>query len=284
MAAMMRFLSSCLEATRMWRRTERASFEKKPSIRLSQEPCVGVNVNWKRPAGWAVIPGFRFLGDVRGMIVEDQFDRGISRIGGIEKLQKLDEFTAAVAILDQGMDLAREQINPRQQAERAVTLVFIITREAGVYAGLGRQVRCRSGNRLDAGLLVVGDDRHGLARPFRRGGSLLQHCDLAIDAEHLRHFLFELVVAAFQVVANLVRLHFMPIEDLAHRILDQIGETLMSCRWPMRARVAGQQPRRPQLMRIAQFLGLATGQRHQPGLGLSRDRRLLRSSSAANGP
>ena len=96
----------------MWRRTERASFEKKPSIRLSQEPCVGLNVNWKRPSGWGGDPGFRFLGDVRGMIVEDQFDRGIRRVGGIEKLQKLDEFTAAVAILDQGMDLAREQINP----------------------------------------------------------------------------------------------------------------------------------------------------------------------------
>jgi hypothetical protein len=38
--------------------------------------------------------------------------RGISWISGIEKLQKLDELTAAVAILDQGMDLAREQINP----------------------------------------------------------------------------------------------------------------------------------------------------------------------------
>ena len=53
MAAMMRCLSSCFEFTRMWRRTERANFEKKPSIRLSQEPCLGVKVNSKRPAGWA---------------------------------------------------------------------------------------------------------------------------------------------------------------------------------------------------------------------------------------
>ena len=44
MAAMIRSLSSCLDATRMWRRTERASFEKKPSTRLSQEPCLGVKV------------------------------------------------------------------------------------------------------------------------------------------------------------------------------------------------------------------------------------------------
>jgi hypothetical protein len=31
-------VSSCFDATRMWRRTERASLEKKHSTRLSQEP------------------------------------------------------------------------------------------------------------------------------------------------------------------------------------------------------------------------------------------------------
>jgi hypothetical protein len=51
-AAMRRSLSSCLDATRMWRSTERASLEKKPSTRLSQEPCLGVKVNSKRCAGW----------------------------------------------------------------------------------------------------------------------------------------------------------------------------------------------------------------------------------------
>src|SRR6202030_3056049 len=51
MAAMIRSLSSCFEATRIWRSTEGASLEKKPSTRLSQEPCVGVKVNSKRPAG-----------------------------------------------------------------------------------------------------------------------------------------------------------------------------------------------------------------------------------------
>src|ERR1700739_4090193 len=43
-AAMMRSLSSCLDATRMWRSTDRASLEKKPSIRLSQESWGGVKV------------------------------------------------------------------------------------------------------------------------------------------------------------------------------------------------------------------------------------------------
>src|SRR5262252_1533886 len=43
--------SWCLELTRMWRSTARASLEKKPSMRLSHDPCVGVNVKVKRPMG-----------------------------------------------------------------------------------------------------------------------------------------------------------------------------------------------------------------------------------------
>jgi len=39
------------------------------------------------------------------MIVEDQLDRGIDRIGGVEKREEFDEIAAAVAILDQGMAL-----------------------------------------------------------------------------------------------------------------------------------------------------------------------------------
>ena len=50
---MIRCLSSAFEATRMRRRTERAIFEKKPSTRLSQEPCFGVNTKLKRPSRWA---------------------------------------------------------------------------------------------------------------------------------------------------------------------------------------------------------------------------------------
>ena len=67
----------------------------------------------------------------------------------------------------------------------------------------------------------------------------------------------------------------MPVEDLAHRALDEVGKTLVPRSRSMLPRMAGQQPRRPQLMRIAQFLRLPAGQRHQPGLGLSGDRGLL---------
>ena len=45
-------------------------------------------------------PGSALFRDVRGMIVEDQLDRGAGRIGGIEKLEEFDELSAAVAVSD----------------------------------------------------------------------------------------------------------------------------------------------------------------------------------------
>jgi hypothetical protein len=71
------------------------------------------------------------------MIVEDQFDRRIGRVSRVEKLEEFDELAAAVAILDQGMDLTGEQIDPGQQTGRAVALVFVVTRKARIHARLG---------------------------------------------------------------------------------------------------------------------------------------------------
>ena len=50
-AVVSRSFSSCLDATRIWRSADRASFEKKPSTRLSHEPCLGVNTKVKRRSG-----------------------------------------------------------------------------------------------------------------------------------------------------------------------------------------------------------------------------------------
>ena len=218
------------------------------------------------------------------MIVEDQLDRGAGRIGGIEKLEEFDELSAAVAVSDQGMDLPSEQIYPGQQAKRAMALVLMITREGRVDAGHGRQIRCCRCEGLDTRLFVVGDDRHRLVPFIRLGGGLFQDLYLAIDTQNLRHLLLELGVATFQIVAHLVRLDVLLAKYLAHRALDQVGETFMPRRRCVLARMACQHPRRPQLVRIAVILGLVARQRHQPSFGLRRDRRLLaRSRSVIEG-
>src|SRR6478672_4358089 len=63
------------------------------------------------------------------MIVEDQLDGGAGRIGGIEKLEEFDELAAAVTVSNESVDGSSEQINPGQQAERAIAFVLMIPRE-----------------------------------------------------------------------------------------------------------------------------------------------------------
>ena len=57
-------------------------------------------------------PSFGFLGDVRRMIVEDQLDRRVGWIGGVEKLEEFDEFAATVAVLDESVNRAGERSMP----------------------------------------------------------------------------------------------------------------------------------------------------------------------------
>ena len=73
------------------------------------------------------------------MIVEDQLDRSMGRISGIDQLEEFDELAAAMAISDQGVNLTGQQIDAGQQADRAMALVFVITRKCRVPASLGQQ-------------------------------------------------------------------------------------------------------------------------------------------------
>src|ERR1700745_4029419 len=101
------------------------------------------------------------------MIVEDHFDRRAGRIGSIKELKEFDEFATAMTVSDQSMNLAADKVDAGQQADGAVALIFKLPREGRVSAGLRGQVRSGRGDGLDAGFLVVGDDRHDLIRFLR---------------------------------------------------------------------------------------------------------------------
>src|SRR3984893_1173631 len=208
------------------------------------------------------------------MIIKDQLDRGMRRVSGVKNFEEFNELAAAVPVPDQSVNLASEQIDSGQQAHRTMTLVLVVARKTGMGARFWRQVRTRARDRLQTGLLVIRDDRHRLAG-LLLGGSLLEDCDLAVDAQHFGHLLRKLGVAAFEVVAHFVWLHLLAIQDLADRALDQLGEALMTGGRSVLPRVAGQQPRRPQLVRIAELFRLLACQRHQPSLGFGGDRRLF---------
>ena len=109
-----------------------------------------------------------------------------------------------MAVPDQGMNLAGEQIDTGQQTDCAIALVLVIAREGRMFAGLRRQVRGGRSESLNAGLLVIGDDRHRIAGLLVRSGrGLFNELDLTVDAQNLRHLLFELRVTSLQVIAHL---------------------------------------------------------------------------------
>jgi hypothetical protein len=178
-------------------------------------------------------PSSRRLGDVRRMIVKDQVDGRMGWIGRVEKLEKLDELRAAMAILDQSVNLTGQQIDAGQQTDRAVALVLILAREGRVDSWHRRQIGCRRCDGLNTWLLVVGDDSHCVAWLLARcGRGLLQKFDLAINAQHFGHLFRKVGIAAFQVVTHFVRVDILPVKDLADRALGQPGKARMPCASP----------------------------------------------------
>jgi hypothetical protein len=49
--------------------------------------------------------------EMGGMIVQDHLDRRVGWTGGVEKLEKFDEFAVAMTVLDEGVNLSGEQID-----------------------------------------------------------------------------------------------------------------------------------------------------------------------------
>jgi hypothetical protein len=152
-----------------------------------------------------------------------------------------------MAILDTSVHVTTQQVDAGEQAQRAVALVFLVARESLVRPGPPRQIGRGVADRLDARLLVIGDDGHRR----RRALAPLQNRDLAIDAEHFGHLCLESLIAALQIVAYLVRLDLMRGEDFANRALHDAPQRGMPGRNRMLADVPGQQPRGPQLVRPA---------------------------------
>jgi hypothetical protein len=78
---------------------------------------------------------------------------------------------AAVAILDQGVNLAGDEVDPGQQADRAITLVFMLACEGRMHAGHGRQIGGRRGNGLNT----------RLGGSMRRGHDALRQRDRLVE-------------------------------------------------------------------------------------------------------
>ena len=74
-----------------------------------------MKTNWKQPSGSRRQLGLGFARDLC-RVVENDLDRGRRRVGGVEPAEEFDEFAAAMAILRQGVHVARPQIDARHPA------------------------------------------------------------------------------------------------------------------------------------------------------------------------
>src|SRR6202043_2764597 len=97
---------------------------------------------------------------------------------GVKKLKKLNEFTTAVAVLDQSVDVTGEQVDARHQSEGAVAFVLVITHDGRAGAGKWRAIRRGRTDRLDPGFLVVRDDDEAPAAVFALFSFAPPHRDL----------------------------------------------------------------------------------------------------------
>ena len=90
----MRSLSSCLDATRIWRSHRAGELGEEALDEIEPRAVLGGEGEFESTGGLLGEPSFGFLGDVRRMIVEDQLDRRMAGIGGVEELEEFDEFAA----------------------------------------------------------------------------------------------------------------------------------------------------------------------------------------------
>jgi hypothetical protein len=115
------------------------------------------------------------------MVVEDQLDRRVRRIGGIEKPDEFDELSTAASIfVTRTVDHPGEQINLSQRSKRIMAFAFMIARE--------RSEDTRFGRKSDAVVAIFPashhrDDRHRLYPPLRLGKDFLQNRAFTIDAK-----------------------------------------------------------------------------------------------------
>jgi hypothetical protein len=79
MPSMMRSFSSCFDATRMWRRTERANLEKEALDEVEPGAVLGREGEREAARRLSGEPSSGFFGDMRRVVVQDQLDRRASR-------------------------------------------------------------------------------------------------------------------------------------------------------------------------------------------------------------
>src|SRR5215472_14528021 len=99
----------------------------------------------------------------------------------------------------------------------------MVALRSGVDARNRRQIRSSIADRLNTGLLIIGED-DDFNRVIAVRGGRAPHLDLAVNAKHFGHFWLELGVAPLRVIADLVRLDLMCCQNLTHCSLGEFRQ------------------------------------------------------------
>jgi len=86
-------------------------FCEEPLDEIEPGPVLGGEHELKASLGSRRQPSLGLLRNVRGMVVEDDLDRGRGWVGGFQHIEEFDEFTTAIAVLDERVHLAGEQVD-----------------------------------------------------------------------------------------------------------------------------------------------------------------------------
>jgi hypothetical protein len=155
-------------------------FDEEPFDEIELGPVLGGEHELKASLGSRRKPRLGLLRNVRGVIVEDDLGRGRGGVGGLQHSEEFDEFATAVAVLDEGVHLAGQQVDAGHQGDRSMALVLVIAADRWMGAGLWAKVGSDGADRLDAGFLIIlrlvrrssatgGTSRFSWPRPRCRG-------------------------------------------------------------------------------------------------------------------
>ena len=67
---------------------------------------------------------FRFLGNMRGVVIQDHPDFDLGGIKMIERFEKINKFGTSMPVLDIPMDMAGEEVDGSQKRNGAMSFIF----------------------------------------------------------------------------------------------------------------------------------------------------------------
>ena len=190
------------------------------------------------------------------VIVQNHTDLRILRVFLVEYVQEIDEIPARMGSADQRDHGAVVQIQTCQEGQRPMSDVLVITGHACVALfRIGHEVRCRSFENLDPGLLIEGECGH-----IRFLTGIYRDLYLLVENQQPVHLLLELRVPVLQIIRDSVRFDLHLIQDVMNCGFGDIPEIRVMIFDAVIPYVSAEKFDGPQLLAVSEIHRFATCQ------------------------